>query len=492
MTRASAAVTTTATARANPAAAPVPGLLQRKCACGGSQAGFDGECEDCRKEKLQRKGTGWNLAGRHAPPIVHDVLRQPGDPLDRRSRALMEPRFGRSFGDVRIHTDARAAASARATSALAYTVGHHIVFDSGRFDPRSMNGQRLLAHELTHVVQQSGAAPSLQRETIIGSPGEEAEAEAEAAADRVVAGGRAHVSASAASALLLRQEKQDGGDAAEKPLSRADEIELSRSSAGKIAAAVTPPVISLYNFAINGAELKSEHVKALAEVADIIKHTDDAKVGVLVVGHADASGTPAVNRPLSKQRAVAVQQALASGSGRTIGAEWAGDTNPAGTNDTVDGRSRNRRVDIHFLAVGSATAKKTKKDEPPPPPPPPTKDEPKGDQPDKPVQPPPKQDQPKTDEPKKDEPKKDKPKKDDGDDDAGFCTNHPIICGAIGGAAGLAGLAAAAAGAAEALGGAAVTGGAALLHCIKNPESCLPTGGPEPDDGGKDKDKDKD
>jgi hypothetical protein len=77
----------------------------------------------------------------------------------------MEPRFGHDFGNVRIHTDAKAARSAQATNALAYTVGHDIVMDDGRYAPRSTAGRHLLAHELTHVLQQRGAPrPIVQRQ----------------------------------------------------------------------------------------------------------------------------------------------------------------------------------------------------------------------------------------------------------------------------------------------------------------------------------------
>ncbi|MGH7469864.1 MAG: DUF4157 domain-containing protein, partial [Longimicrobiales bacterium] len=86
---------------------------------------------------------------------MSDVLRSPGHPLDAQTRTFFEPRLGHDFGHVRIHTDAQANASARAVQAHAYTVGRDVVFGGGRFSPRSRKGQRLLAHELTHVVQQT-------------------------------------------------------------------------------------------------------------------------------------------------------------------------------------------------------------------------------------------------------------------------------------------------------------------------------------------------
>jgi hypothetical protein len=128
-------------------------VLQRKCACGGS-AGFAGKCEDCANDQLrvQRRATG--PTGGVAPPIVHEVLRSPGRPLDSATRSFMEPRFGHDFSRVRVHADARAAQSAVAVNALAYTVGQDVVFASGRYAPNTSEGRKLLTHELVHTLQQ--------------------------------------------------------------------------------------------------------------------------------------------------------------------------------------------------------------------------------------------------------------------------------------------------------------------------------------------------
>jgi hypothetical protein len=120
------------------------------------------------------------------PPIVHDVLRSPGQPLDGETRAFMEPRFGWDFSRVRVHTDALAGESARAVGALAYTVGNDVAFARGEFAPRSPAGRRLLAHELVHVAQQ-GAVPAGGGLTV-GSPNSEAEQTAERESDAVVSG----------------------------------------------------------------------------------------------------------------------------------------------------------------------------------------------------------------------------------------------------------------------------------------------------------------
>jgi 3D (Asp-Asp-Asp) domain-containing protein len=137
-------------------ALPRSGILQRKCACGGTR-GASGECEGCRKKKSQGKTKVSALESQNdssVPSIVHEVLRSSGEPLDASTRAFMEPRFGHDFSRVRVHTDGQAAESAGAMNALAYTVGRDVVFGRGQYAPDSRAGSKLLAHELTHVVQQ--------------------------------------------------------------------------------------------------------------------------------------------------------------------------------------------------------------------------------------------------------------------------------------------------------------------------------------------------
>lgn len=107
----------------------------------------------------------------------------------------MEPRFGFNFADVRLHTGHTAADSARDVGAKAYTVGNNVVFGRGHYQPSSSSGQRLLAHELTHIVQQRGAARSgLQRRALISSPGDRAEREADRVANQIIGGSLAEVS----------------------------------------------------------------------------------------------------------------------------------------------------------------------------------------------------------------------------------------------------------------------------------------------------------
>jgi Domain of unknown function (DUF4157) len=165
------------------------GVLQRKCECGGS-GGAQAECAECKKKEeagLQRSRAGGAEPPSAVPPIVHKVLQSPGQPLDPRTRKFMEPRFGQDFSNVRIHNDERATKSAQAVNALAYTVGRDIVFARGAYFPDTKPGQYLLAHELTHVVQQS-AIGKPQPKTI-GPEGDACERQAETAPARAVEGG---------------------------------------------------------------------------------------------------------------------------------------------------------------------------------------------------------------------------------------------------------------------------------------------------------------
>ena len=97
------------------------------------------------------------------PPIVREVLNSPGAPLTAEARAAMEARFGEDFSTLRIHADPRAADSAHAVNARAYTIGRDVVFGSGQYAPGTTAGQNLLAHELTHVVQQNFGESRSQR-----------------------------------------------------------------------------------------------------------------------------------------------------------------------------------------------------------------------------------------------------------------------------------------------------------------------------------------
>ena len=138
-------------------------------------------CHD-EEQRLSRSAIG--PAPRVAPPIVHEVIRSPGETLSASLNHGMSAWFGHDFARVRVHTGPRAAESAASVAARAYTVGQHVVLGKSAPDLHSAAGQRLLAHELAHVIQQPAAAPG--GELPISSPGDAGEYEAAAAARRVV------------------------------------------------------------------------------------------------------------------------------------------------------------------------------------------------------------------------------------------------------------------------------------------------------------------
>ena len=158
---------------------PVNANEQIKLAVGSTRDLHEVEADAMAAEVLgggnagQTRAISDGMAQTEAPHIVHEVLRDAGRPLDGGTRALMEPRFGRDLSGVRVHTGAQADESARAVGARAYAVGQDAVFAAGQYNPESREGLRLLAHELSHTVQQTGggaggglssAAPAVARE----------------------------------------------------------------------------------------------------------------------------------------------------------------------------------------------------------------------------------------------------------------------------------------------------------------------------------------
>jgi hypothetical protein len=171
-----------------PSTLPIGLRLQRKCACGGTHR-EDESCPECRRGALQKRtviGASDDAFEREADRVAADVLRSPrpianeppriqrlplshgeavpaavdtalqdeGRPLESRVRADMQHRFGYDFSNVRVHTDPIAQRSALGVGAQAYTVGRDVVFGPGQYAPGTQEGRRLIAHELTHVVQQ--------------------------------------------------------------------------------------------------------------------------------------------------------------------------------------------------------------------------------------------------------------------------------------------------------------------------------------------------
>src|SRR5437899_4548235 len=152
------------------------------------------------------------LEEQEQPSLVKDVVGSGGgSPLDRETRGFMETRLGSDFSDVRVHTDAKASESARSVQAHAYTVGSDVVFQSGQYAPESDSGKKMLAHELTHVVQQrSGpvAGTPAPGGIKISNPSDAFEQAAEGSADRVMTGA-APTPAATAPAAVQREEDDD-------------------------------------------------------------------------------------------------------------------------------------------------------------------------------------------------------------------------------------------------------------------------------------------
>jgi pyrrolidone-carboxylate peptidase len=136
-----------------------PPRVQRACSCGGTCS----KCQERSEEEPTLRRSPDGPAPSEAPRSVQETLRSSGRPLERSLRERLEPRFGADFSGVRVHTDSP---SARDVSALAYTVGRDVVFAPGQYAPGTAQGDRLIAHELTHVVQQGtagGPAGRIQR-----------------------------------------------------------------------------------------------------------------------------------------------------------------------------------------------------------------------------------------------------------------------------------------------------------------------------------------
>lgn len=135
---------------------------------------------------LQRDNVGAPPAVNEAPPILQPGMdNADGQPLDPTTRAFMESRFGADFSGVRVHTDGKAAESAQSVNALAYTVGRDVVFGAGQYAPQSSTGQRLIAHELAHIVQQQNTPAVRQGKLGISNPTDSAERSADAVAQAV-------------------------------------------------------------------------------------------------------------------------------------------------------------------------------------------------------------------------------------------------------------------------------------------------------------------
>ena len=307
-------------------AVPVHGMLQRKCACGQHTSG-SGQCDECKKKEmtLQRQAKTSGRADT-IPPIVHEVLASPGRPLNSAMRWFMEARFSQDFSQVRVHDDSKAAESADAVHAHAYTVGKEIVFGAGKYS-QSNSSRPLLAHELTHVVQQTQGA--------VGAGSEDV---ASAVADRVSRGER--VNGAAVGGAPVSLQRQEKGEVSGK-------TELTSTTGN-----ATEPAVDGFDF--DKTEIPVQHLDRLAKLRMKLVNAPDAKV--VLTGHTDTVGTEKYNEDLGRRRAEAVRDFLSKGSGvnpSQIEIKSAGELQPAAGQPPAkldpsagEKNPKNRRVEI--------------------------------------------------------------------------------------------------------------------------------------------------
>jgi hypothetical protein len=361
-------------ARAIPVAQPVfpsPLIVQRKCACGGG-------CQSCKEEKFEashglqtkltvnapgdaaeneadriaeqvtsmndggdvtqdhgasdsqrnqrpkeitRKGGpgGRNFLGTTAPPIVHDALQQPGQPLDLHSRAFFESRFNQDFSNVQVHTGELADRSARAVDARAYSVGTNIVFAQGEYAPSAATGKQLIAHELVHVVQQTGrtSTPVLFRKPEDCPP------------DRV-------------------EEPSHPGDC---PEITPDKKEL-RETAKAVSAVETGVAGECYLLTnLSTGSIKFGSPKEFDAIADFLEL--DPSLLLHITGFSDCTGTADENASLRMKRAYAVEDyfiGVLNVDPKRLVVEPTAPTDYIATNSSREGRNRNHSVALYLGA----------------------------------------------------------------------------------------------------------------------------------------------
>jgi hypothetical protein len=274
---------------------PFIGHPVQRCSCGKSSNSSE-ECAECKSKALSRyPATSARSRADLAPPIVHEVLSAQGQPLNSAIRNFMEPRFGVDFSGVRIHTDPKAAESARAVDAMAYTVGRDVVVGSGQYTPASGAGLRILIHELTHVVQQGAAArhnpPANQSLAIRSSV---------SSIQRITSGME--------SGILQRKCEvfsypgRTAGVSTVPGKSCVDDQGVT---------GITAAVPYLFDhFAESDSTLSARHRRQIAAVQSGLTPTDSVEVH----GYASCDGTPDFNLDLSCTRAEAVASALGSGA----------------------------------------------------------------------------------------------------------------------------------------------------------------------------------
>lgn len=284
-----------------------------------------------------------------APPSVLNVLHRPGQPLEGATRAIMEARFCHDFSRVRVHADHEAAASARAMNAHAYTVGQHVVFSPGRYRPWTQGGQRLLAHELAHVVQQAGVRRRASGPLTVGRLDDPQEWEAEQVAASVTAGRRLRAPLTPSPLVLRRAPAGPGAVASECiGLGGQDVFDLSASSE------------TLYLFDVGTDNLRPDDQRILEEFAASL----GSDTIIEIHGFASEEGPPELNEQLACARAVKVRSILLS---KGVGSNQIRALFEHGA--TPGPRPERRSAVITIVGTEPAPTDTPKSVEPPPPPP---------------------------------------------------------------------------------------------------------------------------
>jgi hypothetical protein len=277
--------------------------VQRACAeCVSNGA----PCPKCEEEsKIQRRAEGADGPAAASDHVATQL--GSGRPLEPEVRAFFEPRYGADFSGVRVHADEQADSSARNLNALAFTLGKHVVFRAGEYAPTSESGRRLIAHELTHVVQQRGTGERIQRQV----------------------------------ACLPRA---------------TGEVAKSKTAGGILATDVvfTPSArqLDIGDFAVrsptlpSGATDTSDWQRAMSMMAG------DPSVRVAVTGFTDCAGSDAEDLSLRQPRAQAVIAAMpATVRGKILFSFTITTTNFIDTNATQEGRARNRGARVTFVSA---------------------------------------------------------------------------------------------------------------------------------------------
>jgi outer membrane protein OmpA-like peptidoglycan-associated protein len=316
----------------------VRGVLQRQCTCGQHIGGGE-QCEECKKKGMtwQRQASG-SAVSSSVPPVVHEVLNSPGKPLDLDTRAFMEPRFGQDFSQVRVHADTKAADSADAVHAHAYTVGKDIVFGPRKYSPHAETSRHLLAHELTHVVQQTTSGVGADSETM-----------ANAAAARISRGQDIDGAALGGAAVSLQKSPKDDAVA-------------GTGLVGSASNSTEPPVDE---FGFDKTDIPPQHLARLAALRTRLLNAPGATV--ILTGHTDTVGKEKYNEDLGLRRAKAVRDFLSAKKGvnpSRIEIKSRGEVDPAAGQppakvdpDKGEKNPKNRRVEIQVVGLPATDTK---------------------------------------------------------------------------------------------------------------------------------------